>query len=110
MFSGLHWRVLGAGHSWSNAISCAAGDALSKHRRAGRGQGEVLVIGLGGGALPIYLHEVFAFNVDCVDLDETVVRLAKTHFGFEESTETPRLQVCSQHFGLKGFLKGPGVA
>ncbi len=72
----------------------AAGDVLSKQRRAGKGQGNVLVIGLGGGALPIYLHDVFSFNVECVDLDETVIRLAKTHFGFEESAEPPRLEVC----------------
>ena len=52
------------------------------------------MIGLGGGALPIYLHDVFSFNVDCVDLDETVIRLAKMHFGFEESKQTPRLEVC----------------
>ena len=53
-----------------------------------------MVIGLGGGSLPIYLHEVFSLNVECVDLDETVIRLAKTHFGFQESSETPKLEVC----------------
>ena len=67
---------------------------MTKQRRAGKGQGEVLVIGLGGGALPIYLHDVFSFNVECVDLDETVIRLAKMHFGFEESKQTPKLEVC----------------
>lgn len=67
---------------------------MARQRRAGQGQGEVLVIGLGGGSLPIYLHEVFSFNVECVDLDETVIRLARTHFGFRESSETPKLEVC----------------
>lgn len=78
------------------AIDCllAAGDVLAKQRKAGKGQGEVLVIGLGGGALPIYLHDVFSFNVDCVDLDETVIRLAKMHFGFEENKQPPKLEVC----------------
>ncbi len=78
-----------------NVACFGAGDALVKQRRAGKGQGEVLVIGLGGGSLPIYLHEVFSFNVECVDLDETVIRLARTHFGFQESSETPKLQVLS---------------
>jgi 2-polyprenyl-3-methyl-5-hydroxy-6-metoxy-1,4-benzoquinol methylase len=76
-------------------IACLppAGDVLTKQRRAGRGQGSVLVIGLGGGALPIYLHDVFSFDVYCVDLDEVVIRLAKTHFGFVESKQTPKLEV-----------------
>ena len=50
---------------------------------------------MGGGALPIYLHDVFSFNVECIDLDETVIRLAKEHFGFEESMEEPKLEVCA---------------
>ena len=33
----------------------------------------MLVIGLGGGALPIYLNNVSNFNVDRMDLDETVI-------------------------------------
>ena len=83
----------------NSVASLVVGDALAKQRRAGKGQGEVLVIGLGGGSLPIYLHEVFSFNVECVDLDETVIRLAKTHFGFQESSETPKLQVCPTTVG-----------
>ena len=41
-----------------------------EQERASQGGG--LVIGLGGAALPIYLHNVFSFNVDCMGLDETV--------------------------------------
>ena len=73
---------------------------MARQRRAGKGQGEVMVIGLGGGSLPIYLHDVFSFNVECVDLDETVIKLARTHFGFQESSKTPKLEVCPAPAGL----------
>ena len=88
--------------SWRHA----AGDTLSKQRKAGKGLGRVLVIGLGGGALPIYLHDVFSLNVECIDLDETVIRLAKAHFGFEESLEEPRLEVCSAASTLPVYMAG----
>ena len=88
--------------SWQHA----AGDTLSKQQKAGKGLGSVLVIGLGGGALPIYLHDVFSFNVACVDLDETVIRLAKEHFGFEGSMEEPKLEVCATASTLPVYIAG----
>ncbi|KAI5062752.1 hypothetical protein GOP47_0023291 [Adiantum capillus-veneris] len=45
----------------------------------------VLTIGLGGGALPFFLHKQFGFSVLAVDTDETVVELARQHFGFIEN-------------------------
>ena len=89
----------------NSVASLVVGDALAKQRRAGKGQGEVLVIGLGGGSLPIYLHEVFSFNVECVDLDETVIRLAKTHFGFQESSETAQASGLSHHSWMVSFVQ-----
>ena len=86
--------------SWQHA----AGDTLSKQRKAGKGLGSVLVIGLGGGALPIYLHDVFSLNVECIDLDATVIRLAKEHFGFEESLEEPKLEVCATAATLPVYM------
>eukprot|EP00249_Psilotum_nudum_P014024 c24626_g1_i1 orf=102-1856(-) len=44
----------------------------------------VLSIGVGGGALPMFLHERLGFHVEAVDLDETVLRLARCHFGLVE--------------------------
>lgn len=44
-----------------------------------------LTVGLGGGALPLFLHKHFGFSVLAVDTDETVVELARRHFGFVES-------------------------
>ena len=40
-----------------------------------------MVIGLGGGALPIFLHNVFNLTVVTVELDGIIVELAQKHFG-----------------------------
>ncbi|KAH7282338.1 hypothetical protein KP509_35G025800 [Ceratopteris richardii] len=48
-------------------------------------RGTVLTIGLGGGALPIFLHKQFGFSVLAVDTDEVVVELARRYFGFVEN-------------------------
>jgi hypothetical protein len=51
------------------------------------------VVGLGGGALPIYLHSCLGLSVDCVELDATVAGLARRHFGFADVTSQPSLTV-----------------
>ena len=51
----------------------------------------VLVIGLGGGSIPVALSELFPTAIiDAVEIDEAVVRVAKQFFDF---AETPRLKV-----------------
>nr|SVE72826.1 EOG090X02SD [Ceriodaphnia reticulata] len=46
----------------------------------------VLVLGLGGGALCTYLHQTFPqITVDGVEIDPTMVDLAKRYFGFKPS-------------------------
>ena len=46
----------------------------------------VLVIGLGGGTIPIALAELFpAAMIDVVEIDEAVVRVARQYFNFAES-------------------------
>jgi spermidine synthase len=51
----------------------------------------VLVIGLGGGSIPVALSELFpTATIDAVEIDEAVVRVAKQFFDF---AETPRLKV-----------------
>jgi spermidine synthase len=51
----------------------------------------VLIVGLGGGTLPRFLHSHFPeMMVDVVELDPAVVALAKEYCGFEED---PRLRV-----------------
>jgi len=44
-----------------------------------------LVIGLGGGTIPSFLRKHFPqMQIDVVDIDPTVVAVAKSHFGFRE--------------------------
>jgi spermidine synthase len=51
----------------------------------------VLVIGLGGGTLPVALSELYpTATIDTVEIDEAVVRVAKQFFNF---TETAQLKV-----------------
>lgn len=54
--------------------ACAAAGAVAK----------VLCIGVGGGALPSFLHRHFPFNIQAVDLDAVVLRLAGQHFALRE--------------------------
>ena len=43
----------------------------------------VLVVGLGGGSLPTYLHQTFPLsNTHVVEHDEAVARVARDQFGF----------------------------
>ena len=45
----------------------------------------ILVIGLGGGALPAFLRRHYPVaRIDAVDIDPEVVRVAKEYFGFRE--------------------------
>lgn len=47
----------------------------------------ILVIGLGGGTLPAFLHRHFpAAHIDAVDIDPDVVAVAKKYFGFREDS------------------------
>lgn len=45
----------------------------------------VLVVGLGGGTLPMFLRHYYPnATIDAVDIDPDVVRVAKEYFGFKE--------------------------
>ena len=46
----------------------------------------VMVVGLGGGGLPVYLNQFCGMDVFVVELDPVVVQLARRHFGFTDST------------------------
>lgn len=51
----------------------------------------VLIIGLGGGSIPLTLAEMFPqAHIDVVEIDEAVVKVAERFFNF---AETPKLQV-----------------
>lgn len=48
----------------------------------------VLVIGLGGGILPTALRKIdTAMRIDVVELDPSVIDVAKSHFGFREDAQ-----------------------
>ncbi|MFZ5832000.1 MAG: fused MFS/spermidine synthase [Planctomycetota bacterium] len=45
----------------------------------------VLVVGLGGGTIPMFLRKHYPeLDIDVVDIDPVVVEVAKSHFGFRE--------------------------
>nr|WP_002634751.1 fused MFS/spermidine synthase [Myxococcus hansupus] len=45
----------------------------------------ILIIGLGGGAMPMFLRKVVPrAHIDVVDIDPDVVKVAKAYFGFKE--------------------------
>ncbi len=62
----------------------------------------ILVVGLGGGALPVYLHRHLAgTNIEVVEIDPAVVAVAREYFGYREDA---RLQT---HVGdARAFLRG----
>lgn len=61
------------------ARAALAGLALSEE------PGRILVVGLGGGTLPMFLHKYYPeAAIDAVDIDPDVVRVAKDFFGFRE--------------------------
>jgi spermidine synthase len=51
----------------------------------------ILIIGLGGGSIPVTLAEIFPdSSIDIVEIDEAVVRVARKYFNF---AETDRMKV-----------------
>ncbi len=45
----------------------------------------ILVVGLGGGALPVYLHRHFAgASIDVAEIDPAVAAVAREYFGYRE--------------------------
>ena len=51
------------------------------------------MVGVGGGVLPMQLHRHCGAAVHAVELDSTVLDLARRHFGFTESATPPTLKV-----------------
>jgi len=59
----------------------AAGMAVVEQPR------RVLIVGLGGGTIPVFLHKHFPqTTIDVVDIDPDVVQVAKDYFGFKEDS------------------------
>lgn len=64
----------------------------------------ILVVGLGGGAMPMFLRAVVpSAHIDVVDIDPDVVAVAKEYFGFRED-ERLRAHVADG----RGFVEAAG--
>lgn len=50
-----------------------------------RGRPQAMVVGLGGGGLPMFLNKHCHMDVQTVELDPLVADLARRHFGFADS-------------------------
>ncbi|MHB1038563.1 MAG: spermidine synthase [Pirellulales bacterium] len=67
----------------------------------------VLVVGLGGGALPMALHRYYpAARIDCVELDPDVAEVAKRYFGFRED-ERLKVYVGDGRVQVRRFARDP---
>ena len=71
----------GAEQSQKSQHSCREAQGSAK----GRGKPQALVVGLGGGALPVFLNRHCHMDVQSVELDPVVVDLARRHFSFADS-------------------------
>ena len=62
-------------------------EALRSYYQSYVESNNILVLGLGGGALCTYLHKEFPLlSIDGVEIDPVMVDLAKKYFGFTPST------------------------
>jgi spermidine synthase len=53
----------------------------------------ILIVGLGGGSIPNFLHKYYPnTHIDVVDIDPLVVKVAKEYLGFRED-KTLRVHV-----------------
>src|SRR5690606_4700190 len=70
---------------------------------------KVLIIGLGGGTLPIALqHVVPDVRIDVVEIDPAVVKVAKRYFGFAENDSTRATVADGRVFVKRAVRAGRG--
>lgn len=69
--------------------------------------GRALVIGLGGGALPGALQRLFpALQMDVVEIDPAVVRVARKYFGFQPGPRTRVIEQDGRVFVKRALQQG----
>ena len=67
----------------------------------------ILIIGLGGGTLPMALRDILPSAViDTVEIDEAVVRVAKRFFNFAEDDQNRVYVQDARVFGKRAALRG----
>ncbi|KAA6429889.1 MAG: hypothetical protein FRX49_00321, partial [Trebouxia sp. A1-2] len=60
-------------------------DVLGQSHGGPSSRPQAMVVGLGGGGLPVFLNKHCGMDVQSVELDPVVVDLARRHFGFADS-------------------------
>ena len=67
----------------------------------------VLIVGLGGGTLPMALRDLLPeARVDTVEIDEAVVRVAKEYFGYREDEYNRAIIQDARVYGKRSALRG----
>ncbi|MEC8438389.1 MAG: fused MFS/spermidine synthase [Pseudomonadota bacterium] len=67
----------------------------------------ILIIGLGGGTLPMALRDILpSAMIDTVEIDEAVVRVAKRFFDFAEDDQNRVYVQDARVFGKRAALRG----
>ena len=71
------------------------------------GPKRILIVGLGGGTLPMALADLLPDAViETVEIDEAVVRVAKDYFGFVEGPRNKTITQDARVFGKRSVLRG----
>lgn len=60
-------------------------DVMGQSQGGPSSRPQAMVVGLGGGGLPVFLNKHCGMDVQSVELDPVVVDLARRHFGFADS-------------------------
>ena len=67
----------------------------------------VLIVGLGGGTLPMALRDLLPEAlIDTVEIDEAVVRVAKEYFGYQEDEYNRAIIQDARVYGKRSALRG----
>jgi spermidine synthase len=67
----------------------------------------VLIVGLGGGTLPMALRDLLPeTRIDTVEIDEAVVRVAKEYFGYQEDEYNRAIIQDARVYGKRSALRG----
>ncbi|MBD3648907.1 MAG: spermidine synthase, partial [Pseudomonadales bacterium] len=66
----------------------------------------ILIIGIGGGSIPVTLKELFPDStIDVVEIDEAVVRVAREYFDFKETPSMKVIVADARVFIKRAWLK-----
>lgn len=67
----------------------------------------ILIIGLGGGTLPMALRRILPnADIETVEIDPAVVSVAKTYFGFQEDDKNRVITQDARVYGKRAALSG----